>query len=137
MPHLYHIKDENDYRKEVAPYGISPSQSFVEGDNWPALKRSFLILRFLILESSVEGGIPSATAAPDGPAIRPLLFANTSSMISLSRFCNLVDRDFAEVLSRGGRLISQLSSTLKTSPSHTITDRSTTFCSSRMLPGQL
>jgi len=31
---------------------------------------------------------------------RPLLFANPSSMISLSRFCNLVDRDFAEVLSR-------------------------------------
>src|SRR5258706_10647693 len=100
------LKIKMTTEKKSLPIGFHRLQSFVEGDNCSALNRAFLILRFLILESSVEGGIPSTAAAPDGPAIRPLLFANTSSMISLSRFCNLVDRDFAAELSRRVRLIS-------------------------------
>jgi hypothetical protein len=56
----------------------------VEGSDYSLLNRVFFMRRFLILASSVEGGIPSALAAPDGPAIRPLLFAKTPSMISFS-----------------------------------------------------
>lgn len=40
--------------------------------------------RSLILESSVERGIPSFAAAPSGPATFPLLSAKAASMISFS-----------------------------------------------------
>ena len=48
------------------------------------LKRCLSILSFLILVSNVEGGTPSFAAAPDAPAILPLVFASASSMICLS-----------------------------------------------------
>lgn len=44
----------------------------------------FFMFRSLILESSVERGIPSFVAAPFGPATFPLLSANAASIISFS-----------------------------------------------------
>src|SRR5258708_25166751 len=49
------------------------------------LKRCLLILRLLILDSSVDRGIPSLPAAPVGPETRPRLSANADSIISRSR----------------------------------------------------
>src|SRR5437773_11838188 len=49
------------------------------------LNRSFLIPSALIFDSNVEPGMPSFRAAPDGPATRPRLVANTRSIISRSR----------------------------------------------------
>jgi hypothetical protein len=48
------------------------------------VKRLFSIFNCLILDSSVDGGIPSLAAAPRGPATLPLLFARAASIISLS-----------------------------------------------------
>src|SRR5258708_31526168 len=101
------------------------------------LKRFLLMLSDRIFDSSVDRAIPNLAAAPDGPNIRPWDDRSASSMISLS-----VAATFAEsiglspdLVSRG-RWDSQLSSTVKVSVSHTIRDRSMTFCSSRMFPGQ-
>lgn len=101
-----------------------------------ALNRNLLTWRFAILESSVCRGMPSFAAAPDGPATRPSLSASAASMSSLSRSA-------IEAASRGvvrdcrPSLRSHAPSTENTPPSDKITDRSITFCSSRMLPGQL
>src|SRR5258708_8131046 len=86
---------------------------------------------------SVERAGPNLTAAPDGPKTRAWLSRKASSITSFSvaasicEKCNLHPR----LVSRGC-CDSQLLSTDKFSVSHTITDRSMTFCNSRMLPGQ-
>ena len=49
------------------------------------MKRFFLILSALIFDSSVDDGIPSLAAAPEGPATRPLLSANAASIVSFWR----------------------------------------------------
>src|SRR2546428_10907574 len=80
--------------------------------------------------------MPSLAAAPVPPETAPALSRNASSIISLSRSTRsatsgaLVVPDFGSI--RG----SHDSSIEKVSPSDRITPRSTTFCSSRMLPGQ-
>jgi hypothetical protein len=51
---------------------------------YAGLKRCLLILRDLIFDSRVEGGMPSLAAAPDGPDTRPLLSVNAASIISFS-----------------------------------------------------
>src|SRR5262252_9262039 len=48
------------------------------------LNRCFAIPSLLIFVSSVDLGIPSLAAAPDGPAIRPRLCAKADSMRFLS-----------------------------------------------------
>src|SRR3954471_824034 len=47
----------------------------------PNLNRLLSMCRALILCSSVDGGIRSLAAAPDGPDTRPLLAASAASMI--------------------------------------------------------
>src|SRR5580692_8697708 len=100
------------------------------------LKRFLSILSDLIFVSRVDPGIPSLAAAPDGPDTRPPLSRSAASISSLSWAASLRDSSSWPVasLARGGRE-SQLSSTEKFSVSHTITDRSMTFCNSRTLPG--
>src|SRR4029077_1344372 len=106
-------------------------------DGYAVLKRFLLIFSDLIFESRVDPGIPNLAAAPDGPDTRPPDSRRATSIISFSWATSIRDSsrcpfgslatDFRE---------SQLSSTEKFSVSHTMSDRSITFCNSRMLPGQ-
>ena len=57
---------------------------FAYGGCYILRKRCLLILRALILESSVDCGIPSLAAAPRGPDTLPLLSARAASIISFS-----------------------------------------------------
>src|ERR1051326_4328449 len=102
------------------------------------LKRCLLMLNDRILVSSVDTGRPSLAAAPRSPETRPLVSVNAASIVAFS---------FAWAASlsvRGGRgdggdevsQASQLSSTENSSVSQTMIERSITFCSSRMFPGQ-
>src|ERR1700687_1194215 len=101
------------------------------------LKRFLLMFSDLILDSRVDPGRPSLAAAPDGPDTWPRLSRRAASIMSFSWVASCRDSSgwLFGSLTRGRRA-SQLSSTEKFSVSHTITDRSMTFCNSRMLPGQ-
>src|SRR6202035_1530791 len=104
------------------------------------LKRFLSILSDLIFESRVEPGMPSLIAAPEGPDTLPPLSTGAHSIISFSRVASFRDSSNWLFGSSFGYLAtgcrdSQLSSTVKYSVSHTIADRSMTFCSSRILPG--
>src|SRR5271170_2996068 len=108
------------------------------GEDTAGLKRYLSIFSDLIFDSSVGPGIPSLAAAPDRPDTRPPLSRRAASIISFSWVASLRDRSiwlFVSVPS--GDRESQLSSTENSSVSQTITDRSMTFCSSRILPAQL
>src|SRR5580704_5802183 len=89
----------------------------------------------LILLLSVDGGILSLAAAPDGPETRPLVSASAASIISrslrgsASRF-NRGDSSTKDV-GREISLASHLSSTESASLPLKITDLSITFCNSR------
>src|SRR6516162_872920 len=99
---------------------------FFEG---PAtLKRFLSIFSDLIFESSVDPGIPSLTAAPEGPDTLPPLSRRAASMIAFSREGSLLNRASSLFCSVAmGCRESQLSSTEKFSVSETMTDRSMTF----------
>src|ERR1700683_1427661 len=102
-----------------------------------ALKRFLLIFSDRILDSSVDRAIPSFAAAPDGPKTRPWHSRRAASMISFSCAATFSERSsWLCGLPFDGCWDSQLSSTEKFSVSHTMTDRSITFCNSRMFPGQ-
>src|SRR6202043_1016737 len=106
-------------------------------DGYAVLKRFLLIFSDLIFESRVVPGIPSLAAAPDGPNTRPLVSRSAASIISFpwaASFAENSNCTFGSVAE--GRRESQLSSTEKVSVSQTMTDRSITFCNSRILPGQ-
>src|ERR1700737_5348821 len=100
------------------------------------LKRFLLIFSDLIFAPRVDPGSPSLAAAPDGPDTRPRLSRRAASIISFSWAASFRDSSswLFGSLPKGFRE-SQLSSTEKFSVSHTITDRSMTFCNSRILPG--
>ena len=59
-------------------------------EHYKALKRYLLIFIDLIFDSSVDGGMPSLTAAPDGPATRPLVSAKAAPIISRSSNADLL-----------------------------------------------
>src|SRR5580658_6542582 len=103
--------------------------------NWP-----LLIFKALMRVSRVDGGIPSLTAAPEGPETRPLVSASAASIISRSLRGSTSILKARDCILRGvGGSVSfdsQLSSTETLSVSHTMMDRSMTFCNSRMFPGQ-
>src|SRR6267154_2721586 len=102
-----------------------------------ALKRFLLMLSDRIFECRVDRAIPSLAAAPNGPNIRPWDTRRASSIISLSVAATFSERkSLVPDLVSSGRWDSQLSSAVRVSVSHTITDRSMTFCSSRRFPGQ-
>src|SRR6185295_3954858 len=96
-------------------------------------KRLLLIFNVRIFDSSVERGIPSRAAAPVGPNTRPPVARNASSMSDFS--CDASALDMPRRLSTAGCVETQLSSTVNSSVSETITDRSITFCNSRTFPG--
>src|SRR6266404_871158 len=99
------------------------------------LKRSLSIFNDLIFESRVVGGMPSLAAAPAAPDTRPLASASAAS---IKDFWSFASRWLSAGLGgRGGGawLESQLSSMENVPVSQRITDRSMTFCNSRMLPG--
>ncbi len=107
------------------------------------LNRCLSIPRLAIFDSRVWCGIPSSAAAPRGPETRPWHSANAASIAFLSRPANSFlssARTPARETCCAERCFdfpgSQVSSTENASPSHRITARSTTFCSSRMFPGQ-
>lgn len=60
-----------------------------DGDQF-GLKRCFVILSALIFDSSVDTGMPSLAAAPEGPATRPLLSVNAVSIIVFSCVLNFL-----------------------------------------------
>src|SRR5882724_867662 len=99
-------------------------------------KRCLSIFNDLILESRVDCGMPSFAAAPEGPETLPLLSASAASIASFSWLASFSARGTFSESDGAGRLESQLSSTEKFSESHTMTERSITFCSSLMFPGQ-
>ena len=101
------------------------------------LNRYLLIFRRLIFESSVRDGRPSLAAAPAAPEIRPWLSANAASIISFSCFTSTPLSGPGRVDFGGGSFFSHVSSIENVSPSHRITARSITFCSSRTFPGQM
>src|SRR5580658_1294183 len=102
-----------------------------------ALKRFLSIFSDLIFDSRVDPGIPSLAAAPDAPETRPLHSRRAASTISFScdASCWGNSSEFAGSGARGLRE-SQLASTENASVSLTITERSITFCNSRIFPGQ-
>ena len=103
--------------------------------DYEVLKRCRLIPSFLIFDSSVCLGTPSFAAAPAGPETKPSASRSAFSIIAFSRSARSVANTDAAA-SLGVARVSQVSSTKKVSPSERITARSTTFCNSRMLPGQ-
>src|SRR5580700_3202865 len=104
-----------------------------------SLKWLLRILNFLTRYSKVEGGTRSLAAAPFGPDTRPRLPVSASSMICRSP---LAPASASAGLGRCGKLTrresldNQASSAQNTPSELTMTDLSTTFCSSRILPGQ-
>src|SRR5262249_52355657 len=104
--------------------------------NYPDLKRRLSILSVLIFDSSVDAGTPSRVAAPKGPDTRPLLSLRAVSMASLLWATSVPLVRVGTGGLTGARPESQRGSIDSRSESHRITERSTTFCSSRILPGQ-
>src|SRR5260221_13388318 len=106
-------------------------------EGFAVLKCFLLIFSDLIFDSRVDPGRPSLAAAPDGPDTWPPLSRRAASINSFSSEASFWDSSawLFGSLSKDCRE-SQLSSTEKISVSQTITDRSMTFCNSRMLPGQ-
>src|SRR5277367_1701885 len=100
------------------------------------LKRFLLMFSDRIFDSRVDRGIPSLTAAPAGPDTRPPVSFSAVSMMSFSCIRNLRRSStgcFDSFVRVGGN---QPSSMEKVSVSQSIIERSMTFCSSRMFPGQ-
>src|ERR1700723_3899624 len=100
------------------------------------LKRYLSIFNDEIFDSRVDRWTPSFAAAPVGPDTRPWHSRRAASMISFSWVASLPESSTWTTgsVARVGRE-SQLSSTEKLSVSHITTERSITFCNSRILPG--
>src|SRR5260221_10798357 len=101
------------------------------------LKRFLSIFSDLIFDSIVDRGMPNLAAAPVGPNTRPRLAFRASSMILFSCASSLRGSSawrFDSVAGRGKG--NQLSSIEKLTDSQRITERSITFCNSRIFPGQ-
>src|SRR6266446_517790 len=106
-------------------------------EGFETLKRFLSILRVLIFDSKVDRAIPSLAAAPEGPKTRPRDSVRAASIACFSSAATLCrsSRWLVGDVPNGCRE-SQLSSTEKPSVSQTMTERSITLRSSRMLPGQ-
>ena len=95
-----------------------------------------LILRRRILYSRAEGEIRSFAAAPNGPETLPSVSVSALSISSRSCSWILLARDVTGPWDADSPMESQLLSMLSVSVSQRTTERSTTFWSSRMFPGQ-
>src|SRR5258706_14535600 len=101
------------------------------------LKQFLSIFSALIFDSSVDRGMPNLAAAPVGPNTRPRLAFRASSMMFFSCASSLRGSSMwlLDSVAADGK-DNQLSSIEKMSDSQRITERSITFCNSRMFPGQ-
>src|SRR5882757_1114200 len=101
------------------------------------LKRFLSIFSVLIFDSSVDRGMPSLAAAPLSPNTRPQLAFRASSIMFFCCASSLRGSSlrWLESVAKSGKG-SQLSSIEKMSDSQRITERSITFCNSRIFPGQ-
>src|SRR6266851_2524360 len=102
------------------------------------LKRYLSIFSDLIFDSSVDRGMPNLAAAPVGPNTRPWLAFRASSIMFFSCASSLRGSSiwFFGSVRDGCFGSNQLSSIENISVSQSMTERSTTFCNSRMFPGQ-
>ena len=89
------------------------------------------------MSQAIAMGGPASLPPLAAPDIRPLLSASAVSIISFSCFTSSPFNGPGRTALEDGSLLSHVSSTENVSPSHRITARSTTFCSSRTFPGQL
>src|SRR2546425_10820929 len=105
-------------------------------NGWLARSAIVSMWRALILDSSVWRGMPSFAAAPEGPEIRPRDSASAAMIKALSPSASVVIWRPVPIGAWLGFPLSHDSSMAKVSPSHRITARSITFCSSRTFPGQ-
>jgi len=105
-------------------------------DGVRALVLKLYLLMFIdrIFDSKVDGGIPSKAAAPDGPDTRPRASARAESIILRSSVADL-RKDWREGLQWSGCPDKQHFLTERLPFWWTTTERSITFCSSRMFPG--
>src|ERR1700734_3623421 len=101
----------------------------------PALNANLLMPNLLILDSSVCRGTFSLAAAPEGPPMHPFDSANAAVIISISLSAN-GGSPFGFIDDSCGLGLNHVSSTENVSLSVKMTPRSTTFCNSRMFPGQ-
>jgi len=79
--------------------GLLEARSFLHGESgcqarYSALKLYLLIFIARILDSKVEGGIPSLAAAPDGPDTRPRASAKAAPIISSSAIADFLKDGF-------------------------------------------
>ena len=95
------------------------------------LKLCLLICIDLIFDSKVDAGMPSMAAAPDGPETRPPASARAQSISLRSSVADL-RKDWRDVLRWSGCPDKQHFLTERLPFWWTTTERSITFCSSRM-----
>src|SRR5258707_10670418 len=133
--------DSDNFSGISSRSGAKPSRTHEAGLTRPqapqTLKRFLLIFNNRIFDSNVDRGMPNLAAAPVGPNIRPRLSFRAASIISFSCARSLPGSSiwfFGSV--RDGCCGNQFSSIEKVSVSQSITERSMTFCNSRMFPGQ-
>src|SRR5580704_6030026 len=137
---IYETSSIHEFRRNFSEVGANQSEEPAVFRGIP-LKRCLLIFSALIFDSRVVAGTPSLAAAPDGPDTRPWHSRKASSIKAFSSSVRRFKRPgwisgTPGALDKLGRE-SQLPSTENVSDSLTITDRSITFCNSRMLPGQV
>src|SRR6267154_2991654 len=101
------------------------------------LNRFLSILSALIFDSRVDRRFPNLAAAPVGPNTRPWLAFRASSIMFFSCASSLRGSSMWRLDSvAGSGKGNQLSSIEKMSDSQRITERSITFCTLRIFPGQ-
>jgi hypothetical protein len=100
------------------------------------LNRNLLIFNDRIFDSRVEAGMPKTAAAPEGPDTLPADSAKAASIFCFSWTADILARGWLAERALEDSIESQLGSTEKVSVSQTMTDRSMTFWSSRIFPGQ-
>src|SRR5438128_7217186 len=132
-----HDAEHGDRECDAAHPSLFHSLTPLKSPNgWLARSAIVSMWRALILDSSVWRGMPSFAAAPEGPEIRPRDSASAAMIKALSPSASVVTWRPVPIGAWLGSPLSHDSSMAKVSPSHRITARSITFCSSRTFPGQ-
>src|ERR1700751_833387 len=126
-------RNESTTTDKLKHIGHSDKLKHVGNKRFKTLKGFLSILRVLIFESKVDRAIPNLAAAPEAPKTRPRDSVRAASIACFSSSAILCRSSqwFVGDARNGCRDI-QLSSTEKLSLSETMTERSITFCSSRM-----
>src|SRR5579863_1725294 len=137
---IYETSSIHEFRRHFVEVGANQSEEPAVFRGIP-LKQCLLIFSALIFDSRVVWGTPSLAAAPDGPDTRPPHSRKAASIRAFSSSGLRFKRPgwISGTLGALDKLCreSQLPSTENVAVSLTMTDRSITFCNSRILPGQL